>query len=134
MSTLSNNTIAQAIYLASKDKTPLAQQSILRQVVGFLSRRRLFSKTFAILLELEKIINKVESRITVKVYSASKLEEETKISLIHSLKHRYSSKEVVLKEILNEKLLGGVRLEIDDEVMDLTLRNRMNKLQAHLTK
>ena len=70
----------------------------------------------------------------VKVASASKLEEKTKIILIHDLKHRYSSKEIVLEEILNTKLLGGVRLEINDEVIDLTLRNRMNKLQTHLNK
>ena len=41
---------------------------------------------------------------------------------------------MVLKESLDAGLLGGFRIEVKDEVIDLTSRNKLRKLQAHLTK
>ncbi len=134
MTTITNNTIAEAIYLALRDKTHHEQEDIIHRIIDFLSRRRLLSKASLIISQLEKIINKAEGKLSVRVHSAIKLEEKTKISLLHSLKHRYSVKEITLEEVLNQKLLGGVKLEINDEVIDLTLKNRMNKLQEHLIK
>ena len=134
MANLSNNDIAKAIYFVSKDKTDIELKDINKKVIRFLAHRRLLSKTKDILDRLGKIINKVEERIVVKVSSAQKLEEKIKKELILFLKKRYGAKEIVLKEILDGKLLGGMKLEINDEIIDLTVKNKIKKLQEHLTR
>lgn len=134
MTTLSNNDIARAIYLVSKDKTHPELHDINNKVVKFLVRRRLLSKSSDILERLNKIINNEDGRIVVKIQSAKKLKEEMKNELTTFLKKRYKVKEVVLKEELDEKLLGGVRIEINDEIIDLTAKNKIKKLQEHLTR
>jgi F0F1-type ATP synthase delta subunit len=50
------------------------------------------------------------------------------------LSKRDPGKSIVLEEKIQERLLGGLRLEMDDEVIDLSLKNRINKLEAYLTK
>ena len=134
MATISNNDIAQAIYLVSKDKTHPELHDLNKKVVEFLARRRLLSKTPDILERLDKIINYESEKIVVKVSSVRKLKEELKKELIFFLKKRYKVKEIILTEILNEKLLGGVRLEINDEIIDLTVKNKIKKLQEHLIR
>ncbi|MEK7105003.1 MAG: F0F1 ATP synthase subunit delta [Patescibacteria group bacterium] len=134
MATLSNNDIARAIYLVSKDKTHTELHDVNKKVVEFLARRQLLSKTPDILERLDKIINYESEKIVVKVSSARKLKEELKKELIFFLKKRYKVKEVVLTETLDEKLLGGVRLEINDEIIDLTVKNKIKKLQEHLIR
>ena len=134
MATLSNNDIARAIYLISKDKTNIELHDIDKKVVKFLTRRRLLSKSRDILERLSKIINHENERIIVKISSPKKLKEESKKEQTLLLKKRYEAKEVVLVETLDEKLLGGIRIELNDEIIDLTVKNKIKKLQEHLIR
>lgn len=134
MTTLSNNDIARAIYLVSKDKTPAELGEINNRIIKFLVRRRLLTKTKNILEKLDEIINKEKEKIVVKVLSAQKLKEELKKELIFFLKERYKAKEIILTEILDGKLFGGIRLEINDEIIDLTVKNKIKKLQEYLIR
>ena len=134
MATLSNNDIARAIYLVSKEKTHAELHEVNSKIIKFLARRRLLSKSKDILERLDKIINVENEKIVVKVLSAKKLKEESKKELVFFLKKRYAVKEVTLAEIIDEKLLGGIRLEVNDEIIDLTVKNKIKKLQEHLTR
>jgi len=134
MPIISNNAIARAIYAVSKDKGRSEQADIYKKVVDFLFRRRLLSKAPDILSKLSKVINEEESRVVAKISSVEKLDHKTKTHLEQALKKRYSAKEVVLIENINSKLLGGLKIEVNDEVVDLSIKNKIEKLQAHLIK
>lgn len=134
MTTISNNQIACACCLVLKDKTPAEQPIVFKKIVQFLARKHLLSKTSDILVQLEKIINSDEQRMMAKVFSANKLSGEIKRNIAHSLKKRYSVKEIVLNEIIDKKLLGGFRIEANDEVIDLSIKNKIKKLKEYLTR
>ncbi len=132
MATLSNNDIARAIYLLSKDKTQAQLRDTNGKIVNFLFRRRLLSETRDILERLDKIINYENRTVEAKVSTARKLRGKFKKELLSFLKKRYRAKGVILAEKLDEELLGGVRVEVNDEVINLTVRNKINELQEHL--
>ncbi len=134
MAIISNSNIARAIYLISRNKSRSEQVDISKKVVGFLFKKRLLSKAKDIILQLEKIINHEEDRIIAKVSSAEKLNHQTKTHLEHTLKKRYSAKEIVLVEKVDEELLGGLKVEINDEVIDFSIKNKIGKLQEYLTR
>ena len=94
----------------------------------------MLSKTSDILLHLSKIINKEEGRIVAKISSAKALDHKEKAKLEQALKKRYSSREIVFTESLDSKLLGGLKIEVNDEVIDLSIKNKIGKLQEYLTK
>ncbi|MBI2630849.1 ATP synthase F1 subunit delta [Candidatus Nomurabacteria bacterium] len=131
MAVLSNNNIARAIYLASKEEGNKAE--FYEKVVRFLAKRKLLSKTADILVRLDKIANDEEKIISAKVSSVEKISEKTKKDITEALSKRYEGRRVAFKENIDEKLLGGFRIEVNDEVIDLTLKNRMKKLQEYLT-
>jgi len=134
MTKISNNEIARAIYSLSEGKSLFEQSEISKRAVKFLFRRRLLSKAPEILAQLQKIINKEESRITAKVSSVNELDSRTKTHLEHALKKRYSGREVLWTESIDPMLLGGVKVEVNNEVIDLSIKNRIGKLQEHLIK
>lgn len=134
MTAISNNNIARAIYLVTKNKTNEEQSLIFPKVVKFLAKKRLLSKAPDILLCLSKIIDDGEGRVTVKVFSAKRINETTRREITQTLAKRYSAKEIVLVENLDEKLLGGFKIEANDEVIDLTIKNKIEKLQKYLIR
>ena len=134
MATISNNDIARAIYLSAKDKSTSEQSVLFSKITQFLYRKRLLFQAPDILARLDKIINKEDERIIIKISSKEPLHENIKKEITHILKERYSAQKVILVENLDEKLLGGFKLEVNDEVIDLTIKNKIGKLQEYLTK
>jgi F-type H+-transporting ATPase subunit delta len=134
MATVSNNDIARALYLSLKDKSTAEQSLLFPKFTKFLVRRRLLSQAPEILLRLDKIIDEAEGRIVVKISSKEYLRESVKKEIANVLKKRYSAEKVVLVENLNDKLLGGFKIEVNNEVIDLTVKNKFNNLQEYLIK
>ena len=138
MAILSNNDIARAIYLVLKDNHLEARPpsgdlaSKYDRIVKFLYRKRLLFKAPLILSQLKKIINQEKGRIVAKISSVETLSRQTKMHLEQVFKKRYSAKEVFIEEKLDGKLLGGIRVEINDEVIDLTIKNKISQLEAYL--
>lgn len=134
MTTISNNDIARAIYLSSKDKSEKEQILFFPKITQFLFKKRLLSQAPDILTRLDKMVNEADEKIVVKISSLNPLSENIKKEVADFLKERYSVKKIILIENLDEKLLGGFKIEVRDEVIDLTLKNKIEKLQAYLTK
>ena len=130
MATATNNDIAQAIYAASKE----SPTTVVAQTVQLLVRRRLMSRAPDILMRLEKIINKAENKIVARVTTKDKLEHKDKTELEHFLKKKYGAGSIMFEEIIDEQVVGGMKVEIGDELIDLTVKNRIRKLQEHLTR
>ena len=132
MAKISNQDIAKSIYQTLKDKSGSAYSLALKNIVDFLARRRLFSQVADILNRLQRIVDRERGAIRVKVSSAKSLGIHLKHGLIKKLEHRYQAKEVIFDEQIDGGLIGGLKLEINDEVIDLTMKNRIKKLAEHL--
>src|SRR5689334_5832796 len=114
MTAISNNNVARAIYAALKDKTPGEQTALFPKIVQFLSRKRLLSKSENILARLHTIVNEDGGKIVAKVSSVEKMTEHAKKEITHSLSKRYGGKDIILEEHLDERVLGGYKIEIND--------------------
>jgi ATP synthase F1 delta subunit len=134
MATISNNDIANALYLGAKNKTGKDLEIFITNTVSFLFRKKLLSKSSHILEKLEKKINKEQGIIKVKISSVSKLDENIKRDLSTFLLKKYNAKNILFTEEIDVKFIGGIKIEIDDEVIDLTIFNKLKKLKTHLLK
>src|SRR3989344_246924 len=104
MTTISNNDIARAIYLASKDKQGPLQSLVFSKVASFLARRHLLGRVSEILLQFKKILNYETGSIVAKVSSSVKLQEQDKKDISHILHKRYTSPRVSIEESIDAKL------------------------------
>lgn len=131
---LSPKTIAEAIHLGSKKKEGKELSAFLEDSVAFLNNNRMIGKYKEILDYLQKLIDKDEKRLRVGVTSAEKLPHKMLTELTENLKHRYKVDEIELDQKEDAKLIAGVKIRVYDEVIDMTLSNKLHQLQTHLTK
>lgn len=132
MATLSTKNIAYALYESIKGKKGKDLDGAFAQAVEFLNKRHLMSKSKQILEDLQKIVDEDEGVIRATIETAKKLSKAHVDELEKEIKHRYKAKEVHLDITENPKLLGGIKIQVKDEIIDLTLAHQINQLQNHL--
>lgn len=132
MATISINNIARAIYESSLGKDGAELDVVTKKAVDLISKKHLMSKSKEILTELEKIVDKHEEVIRAKISSKIKLNKKITDEIDDFIKKRYKAKNTVLEFIIDEKLLGGIKIEVGDEIIDTTLKNKIKKLQNYL--
>jgi F-type H+-transporting ATPase subunit delta len=132
MATISINNLARAIYESSKDKDGAELDAVMKNAVSIISKKHLLSKSKEIITQLEKIADKNDGVIRAKISSKIKLEQKAVTEIEDFIKKRYKAQNTVLEFQIDEKLLGGIKIEIGDEIIDTTLKNKIKKLQNYL--
>ena len=132
MTKISTSKIAEAVYLSLKNKKGEELERALQNAVDFLAKKNLLSKTPEILKYLEQVQNADLEILSEKVLSKTPLTKQSADELKMALKKRYKAEDVILKLEEDQSLVDGIRIETQDEVIDLSLKNKLNQLQNHL--
>lgn len=69
--------------------------------------------------------------IDVKLTSAQSLSEAFKERIIHLVKNRWGE-DYIAEFRVDPKLIGGVRLEVNDAVIDTSFRSRLNQIMREV--
>jgi F-type H+-transporting ATPase subunit delta len=81
--------------------------------------------------ELEEIMRESLPKMSVSVRLASSLTKEEESKLIKILE-KETGKDIILNTRIDKKLLGGMVLEYDGKVVDLTVNDHLSNLKQHL--
>ncbi len=130
----STKTLGYAIYEATKGKSGTELSDTLTNTVEFMHKNQLLGKSKEILSYLEHIIDKDEKVIRVKVESATILSKKNLDELTENLKKRYKVKMIEIDNTENKNLINGIKVIVNDEIIDLTLQNRLYQLETYLIK
>lgn len=105
-----------------------AKATVLRELAAYLmdsGRQR----------EAELLVRDIETALLQHgvavgtVVSARKLSADALITIEGFVKHHYKNvTKVVLRERLDERVIGGVRLELADKQLDATIQTKLDKL------
>jgi F-type H+-transporting ATPase subunit delta len=134
MASISIKNLASAIYESSLGKEGLELDSMLEKSVIFLRDKNLLGKKKEILEELENIINKNNRIIKAKISSSEKLKDEGQKEIEDFIKKKYKANEVIIEQEVDPKLLGGIKIEIGDDIIDTTLSSKIHQLKNYLIK
>lgn len=81
--------------------------------------------------EFINLIKKSQNTMVVNVYSAAPLSQDKVLTLTNILRNKYN-KNIEIIATLDEKVLGGVRLEFNGKVLDDTLKTNLDDLKSNL--
>jgi F-type H+-transporting ATPase subunit delta len=126
--------IAQAIYESSCNKEGALLDVAIMDSATFLKKKNLLGKKEEILKALEDMINKEEGIIKARVTTKSQIEKELEKGIEDFIREKYKAKEVILELKTNKDVLGGIKIEIGDEIIDTTLSSKIHQLQDYLIK
>lgn len=132
MATISINNLAKAIYESGKDKSGTDLAHVMENATKFLAEKHMLGKAPQILEVLENITDSHDGIVRVKISSKEKLSNKLKDEAEEIVKKRYKAKVVYLEEYEDKNLLGGIKIEVGDEIINMTLRNKLDKLQNYL--
>lgn len=132
MSKISTKQIAEAIYSSAKNKGGAELDHVLKNAVDFLAKKNLLSKSPEILRHLEHISDAETNTLRAKVLSKNPLTKKMSDQVENFLKKRYETKTPALQWQEDKTLIGGMRIETEDEILDLSLKNKLNQLQDYL--
>jgi F-type H+-transporting ATPase subunit delta len=133
MAKISPKNIAQAIYEATNGKSKAEADAVLRKTVAMLAKKRAMGKSKEIIEALQNIIDVESGTVRAKILTSKKLSTGDRSKVEEDLKKKYKAEKVVSEFFEKEELLGGMRVEIKDEVIDNTYKNRLEQLEKHLT-
>lgn len=91
-------------------------------------RGRKFERTLELYLQLAA---KRREQVTAVVTAAADLTEQQRERLAAALQNIYG-KPVLLQVVIEEQVLGGIRVQIGDEVVDGTVLRRLDEARRHL--
>jgi F-type H+-transporting ATPase subunit delta len=132
MATISINNLARAIYESSSGKDGADLDVVVKNTVKLLSEKHMLGKSKELLDRLEKLVDKGDELIRAKIISKIKLDKKTIEEIEEFIKKRYKIKNSVLVFETDEKLIGGIKIEVGDEIIDMTLQNKIHKLKNYL--
>lgn len=132
MVTISINNLARAIYESSHKKDGVELDAITKSSVNLISKKHLLSKSKEIINQLEKIIDKSDEVVRARISSKTKIDKKIINDIEDFIKKRYKAKNTVLEFKIDPKLLGGIKIEVGDEIIDTTLKNKIRKLENYL--
>lgn len=125
MKKISAKKYARVLYEATKDLDKEAASKALHNFVKVLARNRHLKLANKILEEFNIYSNQQQDIVEAEVTVARALSASAKAELTKKLKQQQSVKLVVLKEIVDKNLIGGMVIKINDTVLNASIRNQL---------
>ena len=126
--------LAHVLFETTDGKSPEDLKKAMQEFVQYLAKKNLISNVDKIISEYEDIYNKKNSIVKATVTLTNRLSEKTKLELSEALKRKYQAKEIQMTEKVDARILGGMKIKIEDEVFDSSLSHSLYQLETQLLK
>jgi len=104
-----------------------SQSDITTSLAHYLVEERRVADLDRILREVSRLRLEESNIIEVTALSRHELSE----SLKRQIEAIFDSNEVILHEEIDKDLVGGVRIQAQDTLIDLSVRGQLNRLRSH---
>ncbi|KKQ21185.1 MAG: ATP synthase subunit delta [Candidatus Nomurabacteria bacterium GW2011_GWA1_37_20] len=132
MSKIFPKNVAEAIYEATEGKSGTLLALTLHRGARMLHDKRILGKSNEILKALQNIFDKKTGTVRVKITTAKNMESRERKKIENEIKEKYKAPIVISEFFEKEELLGGMRIEVGDEVLDTSYRSKLQKLENFL--
>jgi F-type H+-transporting ATPase subunit delta len=134
MKKISAKKYAQALYqtLVDLDRAQIRQE--IDNFLWLLAKNKNLKLAERIVVEFEKYAKEQEGIIEAEVISAQKLTGVLEQELAERIKKEKKVKKVNITNIEDPSLIGGVVVKIGDDILDVSLKTRLDTLKQALTK
>jgi F-type H+-transporting ATPase subunit delta len=123
---------AQTLFDLTDGKSEFEIEKYVADFARYIHRNRKLKLADKIVEQFSKIYNQKNGIVEAEITTRKKIgEAEIKKMKQHILK-KYQARKVVLKNTIDESLKGGFVLKVGDEVMDGSVKGKLNALKKFL--
>jgi len=80
-----------------------------------------------------RLLNEAKGRVDAKVVSANAL-EPAMVERVRGQLHAISGKEVILQQVVEPDLLGGLQVELEGKIYDGSVRTQLEKMKQRIAR
>jgi len=125
--------LAQTLFDLTDGKSRSEIQNSIADFARYIYKERKLALADKIIAQFGKLYNEKNGIVETKVISAKKLESSQVHKVESYIEKKYQAKKVVLKNIVDESVKGGLVLKVGDEVVDGSVRKKLTDLRKFLT-
>lgn len=124
----SNKQLAEALYQITRGLKGEKLTQALRGFVALLTRAHKLKQATRVIGEFIKHSKKAEGIVEIEVTTAHNLDDGTMLQI----KKAFGTK-VEEQAVVDENILGGVKIKMDDKILDASLKTQLNSLRKSLS-
>ncbi len=134
MMSLSVSQYTKALYQVSENKSPKEIDFIINNFLKILQKNRQMKLVEKIIAEFSLLFNKKNKIIEAEIISRDKLTIETQKKIEEFLIKKYEIDKVITKNVISQKIKGGIIIKTQNEMIDFSVANQLLKLKRALIK
>ncbi len=123
--------LAQALFNVSQNKTPKQIDAVNDNLLKLLRAQGRLGDLPELVSLVKDLQLRQQGKVKIKVSSFYAL-KDSELKLVAKLAKQLSDQEVELEQKVDSGLIGGVVLRYQDKLIDLSLRQKLNKLNEAL--
>ena len=123
---------AKTLYKLTLDKSQSEASAVISEFAKLLAKKNQAKLLPKIIEKFNGIWNKNNGIVEAEIITREKLSDELRNKLRNYVSNKYKAKEVLINNIENESLKGGIIIRVGDEVMDGSVVGQLNKLKKVL--
>lgn len=125
---------AKTLHESVMDKPQKEIAGIISEFVKMLAKNNQLKNSGKIIAKFSDIHNQENEIVEAEVISREVLSNALSNEIKSFVKEKYQAKEVVLKNIIDEKIKGGIVIKVRDELMDASVAKQLGDLRSSLEK
>jgi F-type H+-transporting ATPase subunit delta len=129
---LSVNQYAKALYETVRDKSQDEVDLTVANFLKILRKNGQMKLAKKIVEKFSSLWNSENGIVEVEVVTRYKLQDTIIKEIEKFIQEKYSAKEVIIKNIIDEKIQGGIIIKIGDELMDASVARKLADLKNSL--
>jgi len=125
---------AKSLYEVTKDKSQSEIGVMTENFVKVLTKNRQTKLVVKIINKFGELYNKENGIAEIEAISSRKLEADQIGQIEKFIKEKYSVREVLIDNKIDENIKGGIILKIGDEILDASVERQLRELRNNLRK
>lgn len=129
---LSIRKYSQILYEAVDGKDQTDIDNILANFTKLLDKNNHLKYSSRIINAFNDLCNKENGIVEMEVTSKRPLNDKVREKIRNSFKEKNNAKEIRITEKLNPEMIGGIILRTSNEIIDISMDNKLSELKKQL--
>jgi F-type H+-transporting ATPase subunit delta len=125
---------AQTLYDLTDGKAKPEIEKLVADFVRNIYKNKKLKLAEKIIENFGKIYNEKNNIVEAEVVTAEKISALAEKKVKEYIEKKYGAKEVVLKNIIDKNIKGGIIVRVRDEIMDGSVKGKLEELRKILVK
>lgn len=129
---ITSRQFAQTLYEITDGQSKPEIEKSVADFARYIYRNRKLKLAGKIMEQFAAMYNKKKGIVEVEVVTVQKMDEALEKKVKHFVREKYGAKEVILKNVINKNIKGGIIVKVGNEVMDGSVKGKLNELKSIL--